>query len=564
MPTTPESRACQNCKQSFTIEPDDFGFYEKIKVPPPTLCWECRLQRRMVLRNERTLYNDQCDLCHANMVSMYSPDKKVTTYCRTCWYSDNWDPMEYGTPYDWNRSIFEQFHDLVNRVPRINLFAIKNNANADYANFIVSSKNIYLAFSIVDCEDIYASRQIDKSKNVFDSFNVQESDSCYENVDCYRNYRVYFSVQARECINSSFLFDCVNCQDCFMSSNIRNGKYIFRNQQYTKESYRNALISEKLSHIENIRRFLEEFDALQRTAIHRFANLYKTVGTTGHNVENAKNSRVCFDIYNIENMKYCVRMVSGKDSYNIIGGSSELLYEGVAGGFGTNNTKFFTYLDAVDDSLFVDWCQNSNNLLCCAGLRKKEHCILNRHYAKQEYEIQKQKILEHAVVAPYRDARGRISRFGEFFPIEFSPWAYNETVAQEYFPLTKQSAADHGYSWRDPDPYPYVPTKRSVELPPDISDVDDGIFQEIIACGLCDKAYRIAHMELAFLRQNKLPLPEACLECRHKRRFAMRNPYKLWHRKCMNTGCQNEFETSYAPDRKEIVYCESCYQKEVI
>ena len=30
---------------------------------------------------------------------------------------------------------------------------------------------------------------------------------------------------------------------------------------------------------------------------------------------------------------------------------------------------------------------------------------------------------------------------------------------------------------------------------------------------------------------------------------------------CQN--CKKEFETSYAPDRPEIVYCESCYNKEV-
>jgi hypothetical protein len=27
--------------------------------------------------------------------------------------------------------------------------------------------------------------------------------------------------------------------------------------------------------------------------------------------------------------------------------------------------------------------------------------------------------------------------------------------------------------------------------------------------------------------------------------------------------CEVEFETSYAPDRPEIVYCEKCYQQEV-
>jgi hypothetical protein len=46
---------------------------------------------------------------------------------------------------------------------------------------------------------------------------------------------------------------------------------------------------------------------------------------------------------------------------------------------------------------------------------------------------------------------------------------------------------------------------------------------------------------------------------------------KLWHRFCMcekgnhehKGSCKNEFETSYSPERQEIVYCEKCYQKEV-
>ena len=45
--------------------------------------------------------------------------------------------------------------------------------------------------------------------------------------------------------------------------------------------------------------------------------------------------------------------------------------------------------------------------------------------------------------------------------------------------------------------------------------------------------------------------------------YKERGPVKLWHRKCMNKGCNNEFETSYAPERPEIVYCESCYNQEV-
>jgi len=31
-----ETKQCQNCKKEFEIEAEDFNFYKKIKVPPPT------------------------------------------------------------------------------------------------------------------------------------------------------------------------------------------------------------------------------------------------------------------------------------------------------------------------------------------------------------------------------------------------------------------------------------------------------------------------------------------------------------------------------------------------
>ena len=39
---------------------------------------------------------------------------------------------------------------------------------------------------------------------------------------------------------------------------------------------------------------------------------------------------------------------------------------------------------------------------------------------------------------PFVDKKGRIYKYGEFFPVEFSPFGYNKTVAQEYFPLTRE------------------------------------------------------------------------------------------------------------------------------
>ena len=79
----------------------------------------------------------------------------------------------------------------------------------------------------------------------------------------------------------------------------------------------------------------------------------------------------------------------------------------------------------------------------------------------------------------------------------------------------------------------------------------------------CTEAFKIIPDELQFYQRMNLPLPRLCPNCRHYNRLKQRNPLKLWHRSCMKEGCTNEFETSYAPDRPEIIYCESCYNKEI-
>src|SRR5258708_24115014 len=70
-----QTKNCQNCKCDFTIEPNDLGFYEKIKVPLPTFCPRCRMQRRWAWRNNMSLYSRKCDLCGKNVISIYSPER---------------------------------------------------------------------------------------------------------------------------------------------------------------------------------------------------------------------------------------------------------------------------------------------------------------------------------------------------------------------------------------------------------------------------------------------------------------------------------------------------------
>jgi hypothetical protein len=192
---------------------------------------------------------------------------------------------------------------------------------------------------------------------------------------------------------------------------------------------------------------------------------------------------------------------------------------------------------------------------------------------------------------PYLDKKGHTYRFGEFFPIEISPFAYNETIAQEMFPMSKEEVLAQGFNWREQRERNYIPTKNASELPDRIVDVSDSIRNEIIECGhkgkcsdQCTTAFKITSDELKFYKQMEIPLPRLCPNCRHFARVRQRNPIQLWHRKCQCAGtksengvyqntakhfhsdghCSNEFETSYAPERPEIIYCEKCYQQEVV
>ena len=59
-----EVRQCQNCKEDFLIESEDFEFYENMQVPAPTFCPQCRLERRMIAYNAKSLYKRKCDKCN--------------------------------------------------------------------------------------------------------------------------------------------------------------------------------------------------------------------------------------------------------------------------------------------------------------------------------------------------------------------------------------------------------------------------------------------------------------------------------------------------------------------
>lgn len=164
-----QNKICQNCEREFLIDAQDFDFYQKIKVPAPTWCPECRDVRRFVFRNGHSLYKRKCDLCGESVVSRVSPDKSYKMYCQKCWWSDKWDGLQYGRDYDFGKSFFEQFKELLLATPHISVFNT-NTVNSEWVNQETDDKNCYLNVGGHFNEDSAYNTFEVKGKNCFDNF----------------------------------------------------------------------------------------------------------------------------------------------------------------------------------------------------------------------------------------------------------------------------------------------------------------------------------------------------------------------------------------------------------
>jgi hypothetical protein len=577
-----ETRNCQNCKQDFTIEPDDFSFYEKIKVPPPTFCPECRIVRRMMWRNEHNLYHRKCVTRDGekDLISNYSDSVPFPVYEQDHWWSDAWDPMDYAVDYDFSKTFFNQFSTLLNQVPVPHATNLQN-SNSNYCNFTYQCKNCYLTFASDINEDSSYLHQSLRNKNSCDLEGCEGMESCvygFKSKGCYESSHVYYS---HNCINSNLMWDCYNCTNCYGCVSLRNKSNCIWNVQYSKEEYKEK-IKEYMngSHTtlkENLHKFLDFTLKFPR----KYADILQSQNVTGNHIRGAKNCFNCFEVadkiedckfiaYAFGNTSQCVDMFAG-------GSNMEVGYEIMSVGENAQNVFLSAMAWGCSQVYYSIFCHYSTNLFGCVGLRNKQYCIFNKQYTKEEYNELVPKIIAHMNEMPFTDTKGIVYKYGEFFPSELSPFAYNETPAGDYYPLIKYEALAKGFRWKDKEKSNYSVTIKTEDVPDNIADIPDSIINEVIECEDKSKdyspgAFRITASELQLYKKLNLPTPRKSPSARFYERLKHKDPYKLWHRACMcekgnhtHAGkCENEFETAYAPERPEIIYCEKCYQQEVI
>lgn len=582
-----EIKNCQNCKKDFTIESEDFSFYEKMKVPPPTFCPMCRAQRRMAFRNERKLFKVKNYFTGKDIFSTYPQESGRKIITREEWFGDSHDAMEYGSDYDFSKPFLKQLIELDKKAPIYNLNVMRM-VNSPYSFNATALKNSYLVCNSNYSEDCMYGNAVDGCKDCVDNSHIKNSERCYECFWLENCYQCYFTIKSEESRNLWFCRDCVDCNDCFGCANLRKSSYCIFNKQYTKEDYQNEIKKMNLETVSGQKEAQEKAKVFWNTRPVKCHQGLKNFNSTGSYVTNCKNVNDSYLVRESENMRYCqyLQVPQNKDNYDVTnwGEYIELNYETTECGENSYNNKFSKNCWPACRNIEYSMCLfSSSDCFGCVGLKKKQYCILNKQYAKEEYEKMIEKIKKHMDKMPYVDTQGLVYKYGEFFPMEFSPFGYNNTLAIQHFPLNKDEAVKKNYGWTETPRGEYKITKKAKDLTDSIEDVADEILKEVFECENCKNPYKILKNEFLFYKKEKLPIPRLCNECRHERRISDRLTLKLYKRSCMcagsadetdiykntvshihkNAPCGEQFKTGYAPDRPEIIYCEKCYQQEV-
>lgn len=377
-----ETKVCRHCQASFPITDKDLEFYEKVSpvfngkkysIPSPTLCPDCRQQRRLSFRNERKLYKRKCDATNKDIVSIYSPDKPFKVYHQDYWWSDAWDPMSYGCDFDLGRSFFEQFGELSCRVPKPALYIDQSMEGSSYCNYGLYCKGCYLCVNCYAVADSFYSISCWPNDGISTAYGLVDSDNCadssyiYESLDLERCYKCFYSRLLEDCTDCYFSEGLGSCSYCIGCINLQNKKHYILNEQVTEDVFNQTLHS--LLTNERIRaEFLKQFQSLCENEPHRASYISNCEDSTGDFLSDNKNVHSSFLTISTENGKYSY--TSGyltKNMYDGMnaGGESDILYEAQHVHY-IYRSAFLLDVDHCQDVYLSELCDSCKFCFGCA------------------------------------------------------------------------------------------------------------------------------------------------------------------------------------------------------
>ena len=544
-------KQCQTCGNDFVLTKDDTAFLGSMNLPEAKECHLCIWKHLLSFWVFGKFRKTQSALSGKSIITTFSEAAPFPIYSRDEWVSDEWEPLDYGRQYDSSRSFLEQVSDLMKTVPHPHQSGTKN-TDCQWSDDVWNCKNCYLSRSMVNCEDSFYLYRVINSRDCIDSVFCFDSEFLYDCVYCFKSSRLQHCVDTRDSIDSAFLYDCRNCQECFMSWNLRNKRYCIENVQYTKEEYekkRSEYDTASSGGLKNTRELFENH--VRNDAIHRATHNLKIENSTGNFLEECKNAKECYYIQYSENTRYVFRGADLKDLMYSVGTIAEKGVMSVVDAY-MYDTVATLHSGNCRYSRYLDYCEECEYCFGCVGLRKKKFCILNVQYTEEEYKL---------LIAQIEQDMKERGEWGSFFPRSLAYGGYNVSAAMMYFPLGKNEVRDWGGRWEDEE-NSSAEGLRGDQIPETSDSVSDDFSKQPLICERTGRRFNIAPGELQFYRRFAVPIPRLHPDIRVLDRFRPVSAVTPFQATC--AYCGKETIAYYPPEwGYKNIACDDCYQQNV-
>ncbi|PJA47369.1 hypothetical protein CO172_01905 [Candidatus Uhrbacteria bacterium CG_4_9_14_3_um_filter_36_7] len=554
--TKPGERVCELTGEKWNMTEEEIGWYRKFNVPPSKYSPNTRWKILAYFSTGFQFWWNKHFETGESVLSFHHPATGIRVLPDQEWLERDFSNVSLLLSTD--QSFFDQLYILTRKVPyRATYDLVPPEQSISLVSlgeqdcyFTLGSRGKRNFFSWV-CMDGENSSLVFLSNNVVDSHQI---------LHCNRIFQCKYLRECFDCMDSCFLFDCRSCQYCFGASNKRNRKYLWWNEQLSKEEWekRRAEVNlGKRSVVEECEQSFEKL-LLEDTIWPENFN-EKTTDSTGEYLNGSVNCSQCYSAvsgslynfrctYSIGSCSHCAFCWGSKDT-------SESYFSVTIAG--SNKCQFCFRCPQNDTCYYCLMCDNCQYCFGCVGLRRKKYYILNQPYTEENYWKEVDKIMCKML---------EDNEHGDFFPTKFSSTYGPESGAAVYCGSSVEEIRQLGPNNFDPNEQGATQRKeidpKLIRLRTDIPDSIDELTDDWIGVPIYDeeakRTFAFLKPEIEHYRSVHVAPPNTHFIRRTNKASVLGQLCSLEKRLCSNCAkeslvakCENY------PDRK--IYCKSCY-----
>ncbi|MFH1404855.1 MAG: hypothetical protein ABIH21_02035 [Patescibacteria group bacterium] len=556
-----EEILCPVSGQKWQRTQEEIYWLIKFQVPPSD--WSPTVRRKNLIgfNTGMNIWWNRHAFTGKPLISYIHPDNKIKALPDSEWHSYDWAEKEKREPCV-DKPFLDQMREL--------LFSIPMPA----ARLFGEPKNS-IGVSIISAEDSFmVVGGVQGAKRTSYAYTPKDTEDCQDLlwatscsnsfclIHCLRMHSCRVALHCHDCMASSFLFDCYNCENCFMSSNLRNKKFVFENQQLSPDEYRQRISQIDLTSYKLYQEYFDKF--LQMVGKRAVWPEHFNIQCEDCDGDYMVNCLRCHDVFSViegtdgymsqlghtvpERFAYTSGIVTAQDVYMSVGITKSA------------NIKFSTTITRCANMEYCYNCVECEDCFGCVGIKNRKNCILNTQFDEASY---------WQMVDTIKCAMLERGEYGKYFPGDFS-MAGVVQASELFYDLKENEKEAFGAVAFDPARGAVLSEQQSASmaepalsssLPDELAECSDLVGKPILD-EILHRPYTVREPDFQFYKHNQLPFPRNHFVYRLKYYGRMANTFFRQDGACKVCGK----EIRYAVNQMFVnrkVYCHDCYLKYV-